>query len=49
MLRFDRLEFDRNLFAGDDVGAEVDITEGTGADFSTNTVLVTDAKILEKS
>lgn len=49
VLCFDRLQFDRNLFAGDDVGTEVYVTEGTGADFSTNTVLVTDAKVLRMS
>ena len=47
MLCLDTLELDSNLFARDDVGSEVDIAEGAASDFSTNTVLVAHAEILE--
>lgn len=46
MLGLDRLELDRNLLAGNDVRAQVDVSEGTRPDFTANTVFITDAKIL---
>lgn len=42
----DRLKLDGNLFTGDDVGAQVDITERTGTNLSADAVLVTDSEIL---
>lgn len=49
VLGLDALELDGNLLAGDDVGAEVNITEGTRTDLATDAVLVTDTKILPLS
>lgn len=46
VLGLDALQLDGDLFARDDVGTEVNITERTGTDLTTDTVLVTDAKIL---
>ena len=46
MLGLDALELDGNLLARDDVSSEVDITEGAAPDLTTDTVLITDAKIL---
>jgi hypothetical protein len=46
VLGLNTLQLNGNLFTGDDVGAEVDITERAGADLSTDTVLVTNAEIL---
>jgi hypothetical protein len=46
VLGLDALELDGNLLAGDDVGAEVDITEGAATDLPADTVLVANAKIL---
>ena len=46
MLGLDALELDGNLLTGDDVGAEVNITERARADLATDPVLVTDAEIL---
>jgi hypothetical protein len=45
VLSLDRLKLDGNLFARDDVGAEIDITETSTSDFATDTVLVAYAKI----
>jgi len=47
MLRLDALELDGNLLAGDDVGAEVDVTETATANLSADAVFVTNAEILE--
>lgn len=49
VLGLDALELDGNLLAGDDVGAEVNITERTRTDLATDAVLVTDTKILPLS
>lgn len=46
MFSLDALELDGNLLAGDDVGAKIDVAEGTGANLSTDPVLITDAEIL---
>lgn len=46
MLGLNALELDSNLLAGDDVGAKVDVAEGTGANLSTDPVLITDTEIL---
>ena len=46
VLGLDALELDGNLLARDDVGSEVDITEGAASDLTADTVLITDAKIL---
>jgi len=48
VLCLDALELDGDLFTRDDVGAEVDITEGSAANLAANAVLVTNAKILQK-
>lgn len=45
VLGLDRLKLDGNLFTGDDVGAEVDITEAATSDLTTDAVLVADTKI----
>lgn len=47
VLGLDALQLDGNLFARDDVGAQVDVTERTGTDLATDAVLVTDAEILQ--
>lgn len=46
VLGLNALELDSDLFAGDDVGAEVDITERSGTDLAADTVFVTDSEIL---
>ena len=46
MLGLDRLELDCNLLAGNDVRAQVDVSERTRPDFTANTVFITDTKIL---
>lgn len=48
MLGLDALELDGNLFSGDDVGTEIDITKGTRSDLSANTVFITDTQVLFK-
>lgn len=45
MLGLDRLQLNGDLFARDDIGSEIDVTEGTRADLPTDTVLITDTKI----
>lgn len=46
VLGLNALELDSDLFAGDDVGAEVNITERSGTDLAADTVFVTDSEIL---
>ena len=46
VLSLDGLKLDGNLFARDYVGSKVDVTERTATNLATDTVLVTDAKIL---
>jgi len=46
VLGLDTLKLDGNLFTGDDVGSEVDVTETTTTDLTTNAVFIADAKIL---
>lgn len=46
VLGLDALELDGDLFAGDDVGTQVNVTERTRSDLSADTVLVTDSQIL---
>lgn len=46
VLGLDALKLDGNLFAGDDVGAQVDVTERTGANLPADAVLVTDTQVL---
>lgn len=46
VLGLDALELDGDLFSGDDVGTEVDVTERTGSNLSADPVLVADAQIL---
>lgn len=46
VLGLDALELDGNLFSGDDVGTEVDVTERTRSNLSTDPVLVTDTQVL---
>jgi hypothetical protein len=48
VLGLDTLELDGNLFARDDVGSEVNVTETTTTDLTTNAVFVSDAKILKR-
>ena len=45
----DGFELDGNLFARDDVGAQVDITKTAAADLAADAVFVTDSKILDHS
>ena len=49
VLSFDTLKLDGNLFARDDVGSEVDITERTTTDLTTDAVFIADTKILQRS
>lgn len=46
VLGLDALELDGDLFSGDDVGAQVNVTERSGTDLAADTVLVTDSEIL---
>ena len=46
VLGLDRLELDGNLLSGDDIGTEVDVTEGAASNLASNAVLVTNAEIL---
>lgn len=48
VLGLDALELDGDLFPGDDVGAQVDITEGPGANLAADAVFVTDSEILNE-
>lgn len=43
----DRFEFDGNFFSRDDVSAQVDITKGTTANFTADSVLVTNTEVLD--
>uniref|UniRef100_A0AAG5D9D6 Uncharacterized protein n=1 Tax=Anopheles atroparvus TaxID=41427 RepID=A0AAG5D9D6_ANOAO len=45
VLRFDALQLDRDLLAGGDVCAEIDVTERAGTDLPTESVLVADAQL----
>jgi hypothetical protein len=47
VLGLDTLKLDGDLLTGDDVGAEVDITERAATDLTADTVFVTNAKILQ--
>jgi hypothetical protein len=47
-LGLDALKLDGNLLGRDDVFSEVDFTEAAATDLTTDTVFVTDAKILEE-
>lgn len=47
VLGLDALELDGDLLAGDDVGAQVDVTERSGTDLAADTVFVTDSEILD--
>jgi hypothetical protein len=49
VLGLDGFELDSDLLAGDDVGSQIDITEGTATDLAANAVLVADTKILRRS
>lgn len=46
VLGLDALELDGNLFPGDDVGTQVDVTEGARANFAADAVFVTDTQVL---
>lgn len=46
VLGLDALELDSDLFARDDVGAQVDITKGSGPNLAADAVFVTDSEIL---
>lgn len=48
VLGLDALELDGNLFTRDDVGSEVNVAEGATTDFTTDTIFITDAKILQE-
>jgi len=48
MLGLDRLKLDGNLFTRNDVGSEVDVTEGAASDLTTDAVFITNAKILRR-
>jgi hypothetical protein len=47
VLGLDALELDGNLLSGNDVGSQVDIAEGAGANLPPNPVLVADSEILQ--
>jgi hypothetical protein len=47
VLGLDALKLDGNLFTRDNVGTEVDVTEGTTTDLAADAVLVANAKILQ--
>jgi hypothetical protein len=47
MLGLDTLKLDSNLFTGDNVGSEVDVTERTTTNLTTDAVFIADAKILK--
>jgi hypothetical protein len=49
VLGLDALELDGNLLSRDDIGSEVDVTEGATTDLTTDAVFITYAKILERS
>jgi hypothetical protein len=46
VLGLDALKLDGDLLARDDIGAEVNITEGAATDLTTDAIFITDAKIL---
>jgi hypothetical protein len=48
VLGLDALELDGDLLTRDDVGSEVDVTEGATTDLTADTVFVADAKILTR-
>ena len=48
VLGLDRLKLDGDLLTGDDVGSEINVTERSTTDLTADTVLVTNAKILER-
>jgi hypothetical protein len=48
VLGLDGLKLDGDFFTRDNVGSEVDVTETSTSDLTTNTVLIADAKILEE-
>lgn len=47
VLCLDRFELDGDFLAGNDVGAEVDVTKGSGSDLSADAVFITNSKVLE--
>jgi hypothetical protein len=46
LISLDALELDGNFLARDDIGSQVDVTEGAAPDLTTDTVFITDTKIL---
>lgn len=48
VLGLDALKLNGNLLTGDDVGSEVDITEGATTNLAADAVFVTDAKVLPR-
>lgn len=46
MFGLDGLELDGDFLARDDVGAEIDVTEGAGANFASDAVFVADTEVL---
>jgi hypothetical protein len=49
VLGLDTLELDSDFLSGYDVGSKIDVAEGAGTDFPTDSILVTDAKILRET
>jgi hypothetical protein len=49
VLGLDAFKFDGDLLARDDVGSEVDISEGAATDLTTDAVFITNTKILGES
>ena len=45
LLGFDRFKFDGDLFARDDVDAEIDVSEGAGSNLLADSVLASHTKI----
>jgi hypothetical protein len=46
VLGLDTLELDGNFLPGNDIGAEIDVSETTAADFTADAVFITDTKVL---
>ena len=49
MLGFGTFEFDSDFFAGNDIGTEVYVAEGSRANFPADAIFVTDSKVLFES
>jgi hypothetical protein len=48
VLGLDALELDGNVFTGDNIGSEIDVTKGPTTDFTTDVVFITYTKNLKR-